>query len=1078
MNRLLGVGLCLLSCSAFAVAAAQSQATPPIELPSQTGSAASSAMQTPRPYSQEPFVIEQYFTTARFENDGTGERDLSVRIRVQNDAGAQQLGHLVFGYNSVNERMDVHFVRVRKVDGTVVNAAQDAVKETPAAEVRDAPAYADDRETHITVPELHPGDILEYEIATRFIVAPALGEFWLEHSFVDDAIVLDERLEVNVPVGRKITIKSPNLSYSTSTGADPSKGRIIYQWKRANLALPSNDESKKEPEAAESRPPDVQLTTFASWDDVARWYAGIERGRSEPTPDIRAKTMDLIAGRTSELDKIQALDEYVAKNIRYVGIPLGSDGYQPHSAAEVFRNRYGDCKDQQTLLAAMLQAAGIQADAALVPYSREIDVSLPSPTQFDHVITAVPHENELIWMDSTAEVAPFRFLPAPLRAKAVLLIAPDGADKIVDTPADLPFLSTQHVEIEGQLSDLGKLTASVHYELRGDTEYLLRLAFRRTPQSGWKQLGQTILTFDGVHGNVTSVKPSDPLDTRNPFGLEIEYTQWNFLDWSSKKEQVTMPLLVIGLPEAPGNRQKPIHFGSPLDVVTRLKLTLPSNFTAEPPAAMAIDRDYAAFKSSYRFEGHTLTAERLLNFKTSDLPASRTDDYLTFRQAVEADQTRTLSVENSAAGGPVIPSTAQADDIFEAGEAALGAGNLRAAIPLFKRVLELEPQHKKVWNDLGLAYLRLRQFDEAATSFRKQIEANPSDEHAHDYLGLALQQQQKYNEASDAFREQIQMNPLDTIAHAALGDLLLSRQQYAEAAPELEKATVLSPDNAGLQISLGQAYVYTGDTAKAVSAFENAVEISPTPDVWNNVAYNMADHKLDLGKAQQYAESAVSAAAANLRNVDLSNVTAAEWNEVTSLANYWDTLGWVYFQKGDLVAAEPYIRSAWLLSEHGGIGDHLAQIYEKRGQRDQAIHAYALALAAPHSAPETRARLTLLLGGNAAIDTMVNEAKPTLMNLRTLPAGKMLRENTRADFLILMSPGEKPNLPFVNAVRFAGGSESLRPFADLLRSLNYGPVFPGASSAKVLRRGTLSCSAQTGECSLLLLSPEDAGALH
>ena len=65
-------------------------------------------------YSQEPFVIEQYYTTARFENDGTSQRDLAVRIKVQSDAGVQQLGEVVFGYNSGNEQMEVRSVRVHK----------------------------------------------------------------------------------------------------------------------------------------------------------------------------------------------------------------------------------------------------------------------------------------------------------------------------------------------------------------------------------------------------------------------------------------------------------------------------------------------------------------------------------------------------------------------------------------------------------------------------------------------------------------------------------------------------------------------------------------------------------------------------------------------------------------------------------------------------------------------------------------------------------------------------------------------------------------------------------------------------
>ena len=101
----------------------------------------------------------------------------------------------------------------------------------------------------------------------------------------------------------------------------------------------------------------MQFTTFTSWAQVADWYANLEKGRSDPTPEIRAKTQELIQGRATELEKIAALYDYVAKNIRYVSLSFGLGRYQPHSAADVFKNQYGDCKDKHTLLASMLQAA-------------------------------------------------------------------------------------------------------------------------------------------------------------------------------------------------------------------------------------------------------------------------------------------------------------------------------------------------------------------------------------------------------------------------------------------------------------------------------------------------------------------------------------------------------------------------------------------------------------------------------------------------------------------------------------------------------------------------------------------------
>ena len=150
-------------------------------------------------YSHEPFVIEHYTTLARFQNDGTGEETLRVRAKIQSDAGAQQWSELVFGYNATSEALDVHYVRVHKADGTTVEIAGDAMKDAPAPTVRDFPAYANCKEKHIAVASLAPGDTLEYEIAKRIIAAEAPGEFWFEHRFIDSAVVLDERLEVNVP---------------------------------------------------------------------------------------------------------------------------------------------------------------------------------------------------------------------------------------------------------------------------------------------------------------------------------------------------------------------------------------------------------------------------------------------------------------------------------------------------------------------------------------------------------------------------------------------------------------------------------------------------------------------------------------------------------------------------------------------------------------------------------------------------------------------------------------------------------------------------------------------------------------
>src|ERR1041384_8227618 len=106
-------------------------------------------------------------------------------------------------------------------------------------------------------------------------------------------------------------------------------------------------------------------------------------------------------------------------------------------------NQYGDCKDKHTLLASMLAATGLRAYPVLLNSTRKLDVDIPSPGQFDHVISAIPLGNETLWADTTSEVAPAGLLSPNLRNKKALMIPTAGPARLETTPADPPFLGAQ-----------------------------------------------------------------------------------------------------------------------------------------------------------------------------------------------------------------------------------------------------------------------------------------------------------------------------------------------------------------------------------------------------------------------------------------------------------------------------------------------------------------------------------------------------------------------------------------------------------------------------------------------------------
>ena len=150
----------------------------------------------------------------------------------------------------------------------------------------------------------------------------------------------------------------------------------------------------------------MQVTTFASWEDIGRWYGGLQKDPLEVTAPIEAKAAELTNGLTTDDDKIHAISNFVSVKYHYIGLDFGIGRYQPYAADDVLDNGYGDCKDKHTLLASLLKAAGIEAWPVLIHSHRKLDPDVPSPAQFYHVITAVPRGDTLLWLDTTPEVAP------------------------------------------------------------------------------------------------------------------------------------------------------------------------------------------------------------------------------------------------------------------------------------------------------------------------------------------------------------------------------------------------------------------------------------------------------------------------------------------------------------------------------------------------------------------------------------------------------------------------------------------------------------------------------------------------
>jgi len=1045
-----------------------------------------------RDYSKEAFVDEEDITKVIFENDGTGTREASFRMRIQSDAGVQRYSVLSLPYQEATETIEIVYIRVRKPDGTVIVTPAENILDMPSDITRQAPFYSDLHEKHVAVKGLTAGDVLETQ--TRWHVTKPLvpGQFWTAFNVSHDFIMLHQELQISVPRDRAVKWKSPAFKPVIAEEA----GRRIFTWTRSQLEHQSADEDKKDQEekayqASRGKLPplDIQLSSFRSWEEIGAWYSNLQQERVKPSPEIRAKAAELTKGAADDNAKLHAIYNYVSTQFRYIGVGFGIGRYQPHSAAEVLANQYGDCKDKHTLLASLLDALGIKAYPALINSSRELDPDVPSPMQFDHVITAVPQGKDFLWLDSTAEVAPFGYLFSVLLNKQALVMPTDQSARLVTTPADLPVKPLRTFSIDAKLDDTGTLEGKVEQSIQGqDADILLRKAFRSTPFEKWKDLVQQFSYNTGFSGDVSEVVASQPEKTDEPWHVSYKYKRKDYPDWAN--HHLSPPLPPIALPIYRADDTKPtvpVWLGAASETNLHSQVELPKGYTPVLPSGVNLKEDFAEYHSTYSIKDGNLFTERHLITKLPEIPVSEYERYKKFNKAIADDHSAYVETSrggtNSQAMGldaaiakiRSLPDSdnpaamAAENDARQASE----RGDLPRVITSFEHAVELDPKFTRDWLLLGTLEMNTPSPDAGIGTLRKAVDSDPTQILPLTILGYALLRLKKYDDAAATLRQIIKIAPGNIEADWNLAVVLSDMKLYSDSAVAYEAAVKLDPSEPRLEMELGTAYLKAGDEVKAMAAYKRTLEVSSEPEMFNAIGYELADSNKQLPLALEYAEKAVREEERVSAKVSLSELKIEDLRHTYSLGAYWDTLGWVHFRLGHDDTAEKYLKAGWIVSQDPDEADHLGQVYEREHRLEEAARMYRLALASPgHSDNEStiREHLDRLTSGEKPGSSMKDRGD--LGETRTFTIERIIKETSNADFFLLIGPGSK-----VEDVKFISGSEELKKGESALRKMNLKVPFPDDGPSRLVRRGILSCYPVTG-CSFVLYNVGDVHSVN
>ncbi len=1038
-------------------------------------SASSSSKQKPNnANSEEAAVFERISNHIRFENDGTEVSETEAVIRIQSQAGVEEFGQLVFGYSSATEKLEVEYVRVRKPDGRVVVTPESTAQDFAPDVLKEAPMYSDYRQRHISVAALQPGDTLEYRTVTRVVTPLAAGNFWYEYTFPKGVAVNKDRLEIDIPKAREVKLKTPTRKPEIQETGD----RRVYTW----LVKDIHPERDKEKDEDEEIGPDVQLTTFTEWKQVAEWYAKLQGERMTVDDSVRKKAEEITKGANTPTEKARRLYDFVARNVRYVSISLGVGRYQPHAASDVLQSGYGDCKDKHTLFSALLRAEGIQSYPVLINSSRKLDVDVPSPAQFDHVITAARLGTGLTWLDTTPEVTPFGLILYQLRNKQAVLASEDSEGGLQRTPADSPVKTFMHFTLDGKFTEFGALDATLEVTAQGDRDWPMRASFRRFSQAQWKDFVKALSASWGLPGDVDDVQLDPIEDTSKPFHLKYHLRQDQYFVVPSASVNFR-PIPPLGMPaiRASEKSTEPLSIGPAGEMDYRVRLQFPSNYTVHTPTAVKMSRDYGDYSSTYSQSKGILEGERKLIVKVNEVAAARRADYESFRNATQSDQDQLLSCTILAPSGQGSQTASKMEgspaELHKAGVKALQSKDYRTAIDLLKRAVDGDaslaaPGMKDGWYDLGLAYAGANNHAEAIGAFRKQVELDPNHKHANGDLAMELQQTGKNDEAIAAYRKQLETTPYEKAAHKNLGLLLAQLGRNADARTELEAAAAIPPDDPETKMALAQVYGRLGEQTQAqelMKGLTGSAGADSGQDIYASALKMKSD--IDPTETENDAQQVLYDIGGQFDSGELDRLGPSAFSSMRLVALAWARMGWAKFQRGENLPAMQFLQSAWLLSQSGTVGNRLGQVLEKQGQAEKARHMYALAVAAGGSdVPDSRARLAKLAGDSAA-EKELAQAPAELVQARTVKLGAITSKTASARFNLVFDSSPRPE-----RAEFVDGDESLRSAGEQLREKDFPVRFPDVSSIKIVRRGQLSCGASGCAIELLPIEAEQRAA--
>jgi len=427
-----------------------------------------------------------------------------------------------------NQTFEIIEAFTRKADGRTI-AADPKDFAMQAGAVGAAMSYIDIKVQQIPFRDVSVGDtaVLTLRISEKEHYIP---------SHYSRAVVIAPgpvRKSVDVtlraPAALDVRHDEQSLTYDESRQGD----EIVRHW--SGNSAPAEVDEKNIADLAFSVPA-LRISTFPDFESIATAYYERARQKAIVTPEVQSLADDITKDKHEVREQAQAIYEWVTRNIRYVAVYFGSGRFVPNDTATILSRRFGDCKDDATLLTALLAAKGIASEQVLLgtlPVYRL--AKTPTVSAFNHVIVYIPALDR--YVDPTVAFGNFNRLPSSDSGKPVVRVSSNGA-VLAHTPAS--STDDNVIELDSRMTTArdGQRVSQTTIAARGDFADSVRALVAQAEARGKDIALQALAQQRGMLAGTYDLDAPPWTDPREPYRIT---TKWHMPKPGASESRVRVP---------------------------------------------------------------------------------------------------------------------------------------------------------------------------------------------------------------------------------------------------------------------------------------------------------------------------------------------------------------------------------------------------------------------------------------------------------------------------------------------------------------------------------------------------------